>query len=292
MVSLLGVGVAAAAWPGDRSQIAYPAPPVDKPAALPSDAASAQEPVLRPTGSPRPTTGPALTRAKAVAKPKTTSVPAGKPVPTPPLKVVGSRYATATLNVRTTPDRDSHVVAVAKTGSKLSVTASVQDGFRFISYKGHGRWVSDKYLSGKKPKASATSGRSSSGGGISAAPCRSGSAVERGLTRDAIRVHRALCARYPQISAFGGLRPGDSGFHGSGRALDSMISNSTIGWNIARWVRANASKLGASEVIYYQKIWTVQRSSEGWRPMADRGSRTANHYDHVHVSVYGNRGTT
>ncbi|MDQ1640746.1 MAG: hypothetical protein QOJ90_97, partial [Actinomycetota bacterium] len=28
------------------------------------------------------------------------------------------------------------------------------------------------------------------------------------------------------------------------------------------------------------------RSSEGWRPMADRGSTTANHYDHVHVSVY------
>ncbi|MEP7157788.1 MAG: SH3 domain-containing protein, partial [Chloroflexota bacterium] len=35
-----------------------------------------------------------------------------------------------------------------------------------------------------------------------------------------------------------------------------------------------------------QRIWSVQRSSEGWRPMADRGSTTANHYDHVHVSVY------
>ena len=25
--------------------------------------------------------------------------------------------------------------------------------------------------------------------------------------------------------------------------------------------------------------------------MSDRGSATANHYDHVHVSVYGSRGT-
>jgi hypothetical protein len=292
MVSLLGVGVAAAAWPGDRSQIAYPAPAVHEPAVLASVPTLAREPVLRRPSSPSPTTTSAPTRTKAKAKPKPKAKPAAKskPVPTPPLKVVGSKYATATLNVRTAPDRGSHVVAVVKTGTKLSVTAAVHNGFRFISYAGHGRWISNKYLSNDKPKTSTTSG--GSGGGISAAPCRSGSAVERGLTRDAIRVHRALCARYPQISAFGGLRPGDDGFHGTGQALDSMISNSTVGWDIARWVRANASKLGVSEVIYYQKIWTVQRSSEGWRSMADRGSPTANHYDHVHVSVYGNRGTT
>ena len=65
-----------------------------------------------------------------------------------------------------------------------------------------------------------------------------------------------------------------------------MISSSSVGWDIANWTRANASTLGVSEVIYSQKIWTVQRSSEGWRSMSDRGSATANHYDHVHVSVY------
>jgi hypothetical protein len=70
-----------------------------------------------------------------------------------------------------------------------------------------------------------------------------------------------------------------------------MISNSTVGWQIANWVRANASRLGVSEVIYSQSIWTVQRSSEGWRSMSDRGSATANHYDHVHITVYGYSGT-
>jgi len=70
-----------------------------------------------------------------------------------------------------------------------------------------------------------------------------------------------------------------------------MISNSTVGWQIASYVRSNASRLGVSEVIYSQRIWTVQRSSEGWRSMSDRGSATANHYDHVHVTVYGNSGS-
>ena len=190
-------------------------------------------------------------------------------MPTPPLKVVGSKYATASLNVRTAPDRDSEVVAVVSAGTKLSVTAAMHDGFRFISYAGRGRWISNKYLSSTKPKVSTTTGGGggAGGGGISAAPCPGDSAVESGLTQDAIRVHRALCARYPQISSFGGRRAGDGGFHGTGQAVDAMIANSSVGWDIANWTRANASKLGVSEVIYYQKIWTVQRSSEGWRPM-------------------------
>ena len=114
--------------------------------------------------------------------------------------------------------------------------------------------------------------------------------MESGLTPDAIRVHRALCHRYPQFTSFLGLRS-SSGYHGQGRAIDGMISNSTVGWEAARWLRANAKSLGVMEVIYRQQIWTVQRSSDGWRPMSDRGSPTANHMDHVHVSVYGNSGS-
>jgi hypothetical protein len=94
------------------------------------------------------------------------------------------------------------------------------------------------------------------------------------------------------VTAFYGYRAGDGGYHGSGRALDCMISNSTVGWDLANWLRANASRLGVSEVIYSQRIWTVQRSSDGWRWMSDRGSPTANHYDHVHVSVYGYSGSS
>jgi uncharacterized protein YgiM (DUF1202 family) len=179
------------------------------------------------------------------------------------------------------------VVAEVNKGTKLSVTKTISNGFRYVSYRDKGRWVRNKYLSDTKPTASS----SSSGGGISSAPCPGGSSVESGLTPDAIRVHRALCHRYPQFTSFLGRRS-SSGYHGQGRALDCMISDSTVGWAAARWVRANAKTLGVSEVIYRQHIWTVQRSSDGWRSMSDRGSPTANHMDHVHVSVYGNSGTT
>ena len=54
---------------------------------------------------------------------------------------------------------------------------------------------------------------------------------------------------------------------------------------IAAFLQAHASELDLYDIIWQQHIWTPERSSEGWRSMSDRGSETANHYDHVHVSV-------
>jgi hypothetical protein len=223
----------------------------------------------------------------SIPKPKSSASETMAPIPR--LKITGSKYATTGLNVRTEPSNVASVVALLHTGTKLAVTKTITKGFRYVSYHGKGRWVKNKYLSDSKPKSTKASSSVGSGG-ISGAPCPSGSSVEAGLTPDAIRVHRALCHRYPQITNFFGRRT-SSGYHGQGRALDCMISDTTVGWEIAKWVRANAKSLGAMEVIYRQQIWTVQRSSEGWRPMSDRGSPTANHMDHVHVSVYGSSGT-
>ena len=295
MVGVLGLGVAAATWPGDDPQTAYPAPAVNQPVAAVESSTATREPNLRPTAStpsakPRPTrkaSTKASAKPKATAKAEPVAKPKPKPAPTPELKVIDTKYATASLNVRTAPNFESDVVDVVSAGEKVSVTKAIYNGFRYISYNDRGRWISNKYLSDKKPVArSSSSSSTSSGSGISSASCTKSSSIESGLVPNAIKVYRAICARYPQVSSFGGRRPGDGGFHGTGRAVDVMISNSSVGWDIANWTRANASRLGISEVIYYQKIWTVQRSSEGWRPMSDRGSATANHYDHVHVSVY------
>ncbi|QGF23618.1 hypothetical protein [Raineyella fluvialis] len=105
------------------------------------------------------------------------------------------------------------------------------------------------------------------------------------LGANAQRVYEVSCQVFSYVTAYGGSRDGDPGPHGTGHALDIMIGDSTRGWDIANYMRAHASSLGITEVIYQQKIWTTQRSSEGWRPMEDRGSPTANHMDHVHVTV-------
>jgi uncharacterized protein YgiM (DUF1202 family) len=277
VITALGVGVAGAVMPGDDPQLAYPAPgSTASVESSPSETAGrGQELSRRANRSP----------VKVGLAPKPKSSASETITPILRLKITGRKYATTDLNVRTEPRSGASVVAEVDKGTKLAVTKTVSNGYRYVSYRDKGRWVTNKYLSDTKPTSS-----SSAGGGISGAPCPGGSSVESGLTNDAIRVHRALCHRYPQITSFLGRRT-TSGYHGQGRALDCMISDSTVGWEIAKWVRANAKSLGAMEVIYRQQIWTVQRASEGWRPMSDRGSPTANHMDHVHVSVYGNSGT-
>lgn len=69
--------------------------------------------------------------------------------------------------------------------------------------------------------------------------------------------------------------------HDDGLALDFMTRN---GSPLAEYMRANATRYGVTYVIWAQRIWSVARAGEGWRPMEDRGSPTANHLDHVHVS--------
>jgi len=108
--------------------------------------------------------------------------------------------------------------------------------------------------------------------------------MESGLTSNAVRVHRAACASFPSVRRFGGIGP--IGEHAAGRAVDIMVSGDSLGDAISAWTRKNASALHISEVIWSRQIWTAQRSSEGWRSISDQGSATANHYDHVHVTVY------
>jgi hypothetical protein len=190
------------------------------------------------------------------------------------LDVIGSRYTTAAVKLRTEASKDAKSVDIIGEAKKIKVTETVRKGYRLVVVEGKGRWVTDDYLSKKKPSA-----------GISNASCSKSSGIESGLVSNGVKVFRAMCAAFPEVRSFGGRRSSND-FHGSGQAVDAMISDSSAGWRLANWLRANASKLGVSEVIYAQKIWTVQRSGEGWRGMSDRGSSTANHYDHVHVSVY------
>ena len=121
------------------------------------------------------------------------------------------------------------------------------------------------------------------GAGLSMEPCPDGS-VESGLTDDAVYVYRSVCNAFPDISSYGGWS--NHGEHTSGRAIDIMVSDVTYGTAIAEFLREHASELNLYDVIWRQHIWTPVRSAEGWRFMSSRGSATANHYDHVHVSVY------
>ena len=94
------------------------------------------------------------------------------------------------------------------------------------------------------------------------------------------------------ITSFSGYRPGDSGEHGKGLAIDFMVPESSeLGDKIAEYAIQNMASRGISYIIWKQRFYAPFDSKYGpantWNPMPDRGSVTENHYDHVHVSMNG-----
>jgi hypothetical protein len=137
------------------------------------------------------------------------------------------------------------------------------------------------------------------GGGLMCPP--TGLAAEAGLSPDALRVLRCIHQNFPTVGPFAGVgeRPIDSD-HPAGRAVDAMIpdwatrAGNDLGWQVAGWVRTNATCLGVTYVIFDAAIWSSAADAAGWRPYTHPGGGTdanALHLNHVHVSVKGSGGS-
>ncbi len=87
---------------------------------------------------------------------------------------------------------------------------------------------------------------------------------------------------------------GSTSEHKEGRALDWRMDARSAGQRArvrraTDWLTANngevAYRLGVMYIIWNQHIWSLYYPELGWRKMADRGSYTANHKNHVHISL-------
>ena len=156
---------------------------------------------------------------------------------------------------------------------QVRITGRAMQGRQEVVLDGTSRWVTAGYLSDSKPEPEPSLG----------GQCTNGTTVPAGVSANIRAVHQAVCANFPSITTYGTLR--SDGEHSQGIAVDIMVSG-TMGQQVADFVRQYSSAMGVSCVIHARRIWSVQRSAEGWRSMADRGSVTANHYDHVHVTTY------
>ncbi len=184
-------------------------------------------------------------------------------------------WTTDVLNLWEGPSEKAAKLGEVGAIRQVTLTGREQLGRTQVVIDGQSRWVSSDYLTADKPEPEP---EGPSLGGV----CSNGSSISAGRA-SLYEIHDVVCANWPEITSYGTWR-GD-GEHGQGRAIDIMVSGAT-GWAVAEFLRANYAALGIEYIIHQQKIWSVERSGEGWRGMSDRGSITANHYDHVHVTVY------
>ena len=187
-------------------------------------------------------------------------------------------WTTADLNLWNGPAADAARVGLIDARDKVLVTGRREADRAEVVVHGESRWVTAAYLADTKPAEPDPPQTGPALGG----QCANGASITAG--RAALYdIFNTVCANWPQIVSYGTWR--DDGEHGEGRAMDIMVSGDT-GWDVADFLRANYAALGIEYLIYARNIWSVDRAGEGWRGMADRGSITANHLDHVHVTVY------
>ncbi|WP_067451723.1 coiled-coil domain-containing protein [Actinomadura macra] len=115
-----------------------------------------------------------------------------------------------------------------------------------------------------------------------------------GVTPRMLKVKNTLDLETGPYPTIGCVRnTGDPQDHGTGHACDFMVttggqmatgSAQSLGDRTAAYAIAHASALGIKYIIWRQRIYDLR--SPGWRSMENRGGVTANHYDHVHVSVF------
>jgi len=184
------------------------------------------------------------------------------------------RWSTADLNIWSASDGGARNLGILDAGKKVLITGRTDGDRAEIVLDGAARWVTADYLSDEKPEE----GPAAIGGS-----CTNGTSVPSGVSPNIVKVHEAVCAAFPEITTYGTFR-GD-GEHSQGLAVDIMVSGAR-GYEVRDFVRAHYAELGVNYIIYSQQIWSVDRGGEGWRGMSDRGSTTANHYDHVHVTTY------
>jgi hypothetical protein len=199
-------------------------------------------------------------------------------------KVDNALWTTEVLNLWDGPSEKARKLGVIDALKQVSVTGRRQMGRAQVVIGGESRWVTAVYLAAKKPKPEPVEPEEPEepAGPSLGGTCANGSSIDAGRA-SLYAIHDVVCANWPQITSYGTWR--SDGEHGQGRAIDIMVSGET-GWAIAEFLRANYSALGIEYIIYAQQMWSVERGGEGWRGMSDRGSTTANHYDHVHVTVY------
>ncbi|HEL2554969.1 TPA: LysM peptidoglycan-binding domain-containing protein [Streptococcus suis] len=123
---------------------------------------------------------------------------------------------------------------------------------------------------------------------LSTTTTTSTSAYDVGL-QPQVAAFRAEVANAFGITSFSGYRPGDSGDHGKGLAIDFMVpESSALGDQVAAYTVANLASKNINYIIWKQRFYAPYDSIYGpaytWNLMPDRGSVTENHYDHVHVS--------
>lgn len=183
----------------------------------------------------------------------------------------GFNYVTAaSLPILAGASADAATLDSLSAGTRIAVTGAVKSTYSQIVWNGGTAWVATASLSATNPVVDL------------------GSSSLNKLEPYGKAAVLEVRANFPKIKTIYGWRSSSaySSDHPNGRAIDIMIpdykNNKALGDAVAAWVIGNGTRLHVTYLIWRQRSYTIPKGP--WKAMADRGSDTQNHMNHVHVS--------
>ena len=252
----------------------------------------AEAPVAETTETTRPVEEEAPQAATTVTEETAATTPAEAPVAETPADTRGTS-ATAATTATSDAATSTYQAEQSQTPSRTysaPATETPADTTGSSATEAASTATSDTATSTYQAEQSQTPSRTYS---APAAPDYAGLAVaksENAGLQPQTAAFKEEIANLFGITSFSGYRPGDSGDHGKGLAIDFMVPvSSALGDRIAEYAVQNMASRGINYIIWKQRFYAPYDSKYGpaytWNPMPDRGSVTENHYDHVHVSM-------
>ncbi|BFU45482.1 hypothetical protein [Krasilnikovia sp. MM14-A1004] len=119
------------------------------------------------------------------------------------------------------------------------------------------------------------------------------------VTRPMLALAERLMARGWPVRCWGSRPHNPTSDHPRGRACDVLTSKPGVLPTAAEKARADAlaaelqagaESTGIRYLVWYGRIWSVERADEGWRPYGgggvyDPADVTGGHFDHIHISI-------
>ena len=190
-------------------------------------------------------------------------------------KAKGRLWTTADLDLRVEPREKSGNVGLVKSGKQVSVTGKRLGDYSEVIVGRATRWVTSRLPEqeqdprGDGPQRPALPGR------------------VRHRERDPAGRGEGLPRRVRRLPRADHVRRSGRPRRARQRRGHRLHGPELLG-GPARWPTSSTRttpQLDLFDIIWSQHIWTIQRAGEGFRSMSDRGSATANHYDHVHIKI-------
>lgn len=184
----------------------------------------------------------------------------------------GTRYTlTKGVVIRATAAADGDKVGtIDQDSTALRITGTTKGTFTEVIWNGGTEWVTTTDVGITKPTVDL------------------GSSSLNKLEPNGRAAVLEVRANFPEIKTIYGWRSSSaySADHPNGRAIDNMIpdykNNKALGDRLAQYFIDNGARLHVTYIIWRQRTYRITRGY--WVKMADRGSDTQNHMNHVHVS--------